>query len=175
MMQVIEHYEVPSGGVSSIVFSSIPDTFTDLLLLTSLRTTNSPDSPNTYGLARVAFNGSETVSRRELIGYGSGTQSGSGTTLNLQASGSVTTANTFSNNSMYITNYTAAAAKSVSLDMVHENNATQAWQFITAVLWNSTAALTSLTLTGVGGNLTQYSSASLYGITAGSDGIVAVS
>ena len=65
--------------------------------------------------------------------------------------------------------------ESVSVDSVQENNATEAYQTIVAGLWNDTSAITSMVIGNFGGGFAEHSSASLYGITAGSDGIVAVS
>jgi len=76
---------------------------------------------------------------------------------------------------IYIPNYTSSNAKSASIDGVSENNATASYQTIDAFLWNDTSAITSITLTLSGGNFAQYSSASLYGVTAGNDGITTVS
>jgi hypothetical protein len=56
-----------------------------------------------------------------------------------------------------------------------ENNAAAAINAIVAGLWNSTDAMTSLSLVAEVGNFAQYSSATLFGILKGSDGIVTVS
>ena len=52
----------------------------------------------------------------------------------------------------------------VANDAVVENNATESFQSFTAGLWSSTDAITQITLILSGGNVVQYSSASLYGI-----------
>jgi hypothetical protein len=92
------------------------------------------------------------------------------------STGNGATANTFSNIGVYLPNYTASTAKSMSTDTVGENNATQAFQTITAALWNVTDPINQITV-GFNGsdNFLQYSSATLYGILKGSDGIVTVS
>ena len=82
-----------------------------------------------------------------------------------QADSSSDTANTFSNNSIYIPNYTGSNNKSVSVDSVYENNATTAGQHLVSGLWASSAAITSVKLTeGFGNNWVQYTTATLYGI-----------
>jgi hypothetical protein len=177
-MQVIQHQELASAQ-SSIEFTSIPQTFTDLVILTSFRSagTNANDS-------YIQFNGDtgSNYSFRRLYGEGSGsgqtdTVSGAATAGRVsRVVGSSYTSNTFSNSTIYIPNYRIATAKSLTVDTVEENNATLAYQMIYATRWSGTAAITSLKLQILGGdNFAQYSSATLYGITAGSSGGVVVS
>jgi hypothetical protein len=167
-MQVIQHQELGSAQ-ASITFSSIPQTYTDLYLVFSMRT--SAASTN----ADIGLNGSYAdFSVRSLFGSGSGVTSE--TTVRIV--GAVTDQNPFTNGAVYIPNYTSSVAKSISIDTVSENNATTAYQTIWAGVWNpsSNTAITSISLKeDGGGNLAQYSSATLYGITKGSDGIVTVS
>ena len=165
-MQLIQTQTLASAQ-ASITFSSIPQTFTDLYLLFSMRT--SASSTN----ADIGLNGSYAdFSVRSLFGDGSGVTSE--TTVRIV--GAVTDQTPFTNGSVYIPNYTSSVAKSISIDTVSEKNGTTAYQTIWAGLWNQTAAITSVSLKeDGGGNLAQYSSVSLYGILKGSDGIVTVS
>jgi hypothetical protein len=175
-MQLIETKTVGTA-VASVEFTSIPQTYTDLLVFLSLRTNNEPDS-NGYGVAEVAFNGLTTNrSNRRLVGDGGGgALSFSSSDIRVYVSGNTNTANTFGNASIYIPNYTSAVAKSISLEQVTENNATRAYIFLMAGLYDSTAALTSITFTALSsGQFVANSSISLYGILKGSDGIVTTS
>ena len=170
-MQIIQHQELASAQ-ASITFSSIPQTFTDLYLVFSIRQDSSG-----VNQALIEFNSSSSnFSFRVLEGSGSAASSGSNV-FNYAGlvQGSASTSNTFASNSMYIPNYTSSAAKSFSTDAVTENNATAAFQHLVASLWNNTAAINSIAIKPASGNLVQYSSATLYGITKGSDGIVTVS
>ena len=157
---------VGSGGAADITFSSIPATYTDLLLLTSIRTNRTGTEEDSVNLE---FNGVGTAyTRRNLRGNGASASSLSGSDLlfllNQNADGS--TASTFSNASIYIPNYAGSTNKSVSVDAVSENNATTAWANLSANLWSNTAAITSIKLTpNVGPNFMQYSTATLYGIS----------
>jgi hypothetical protein len=170
---LIAHQELGSAQ-ASITFSSIPATFTDLYLVISPRT-------NRGALADILvlqFNGVGTgYSRRTIEGSGSSVASGSGSDAYIGLiNGGSTTSNTFSNVGVYIPNYASANNKSYSIDGVSEHNATDANQFLWASLWSNTAAITSITLTSAfATNFVQYSSATLYGITAGSSGGVVVS
>ena len=173
-MQVIQHQELGSAQ-ASIVFSSIPQTFTDLLFVLSMRGNRS--SQNEY--AQIRPNGLNTnLTVRYLFGDGSSAGSNSdGPQPAVFVNGNTSTANTFSNSSIYIPNYAGSSAKSMSIDSTTETNATAALMGIAAGLWNSTAAITSLELHPAAGGTTflQFSSATLYGIRRGSDGIVTVS
>ena len=149
-----------ASSASSVTFSSIPSTFTDLVIKSSTRV-----DVNDAGII-LSFNGS-TSNRtvRGLYGDGSATASYSGT-LPLAGVSNYTafTANTFSNNDLYIPNYLSASFKSSSMDGVSENNGTGALDFFTANLWSDTAAITSITLTAASGSFVQHSSFYLYGV-----------
>jgi len=151
------------SGASTIVFSSIPQTYTDLLMVVSGRASRSAVADDMF----INFNGSTSNITNKFV-YGNGT-SGLSSSYSLHAGNLVcdtATANTFGNTTIYIPNYTSANYKSFSVDSVTENNATTAYTDLVAGLWSSTAAVTSLTVySGTSGsNFLQYSSASLYGI-----------
>lgn len=174
-MQHIETVTVGSGGAGSIVFSNIPDTFTDLFIVKSLRTNSA------VSVVLIRLNGSEAdISVRRLQGAGSGSPSSSTVPSNTAgfACGATDTSSTFANSSLYIPNYRSNLPKAYSSDAVTENNATQAFQQIASGFWNNTAAITSIELypdPNAASAWVEHSSASLYGITAGSDGVTTVS
>jgi len=152
---------VGSGGAANIEFTSIPATYTDLVLLTSLRSASNDSA------AAVEFNGSSSSkSTRGLYGNGSAAFSYSGTgPLGGLSNGSTTTASTFANSILYIPNYAGSNNKSSSMDGVTENNATAANAFFNANLWSNTAAITSIKIVNeTAANFVQHSSATLYGI-----------
>jgi len=162
---------------ASIEFTSIPQTFTDLVLVLSTR-------QNTGGITggdgRMYFNDSTTgYSGRQLGGSGSSAFSESTTAAGRFAgflNGSASTSNTFANTQIYIPNYTGSTNKSWSVDSVNEDNGTFAYQTIQASLWSNTAAITKITYSDVGGtNFAAGSMVSLYGVLKGSDGIVTTS
>jgi len=152
---------VGSGGAANIEFTSIPGTYTDLLLKASTRGVSTDD------LIVISFNGSSAnQTQRYLTGNGSSASSNNTTNLWGVNNQSGTTASTFSNNEIYIPNYAGSTNKSLSLDGVTENNATSAYTWLMGGLWSQTAAITSITITTGGGNFAQYSTATLYGIKA---------
>lgn len=172
-MKLIESKTLGSDQ-ASIEFTSIPQTFDDLVILFSFRSNRA----TFLDIVLAQFNGSSAnLSYRTLEGTGSGVSSFTSTEFMAgAATGTSATSNTFGNSSVYIPNYRSSAAKSGSTDAVSENNATSAIQYITASLWNNTAAITSILLKPATGTLLLTgSSASLYGITKGTDGIVTTS
>lgn len=159
-------------AAASIEFTSIPQTFTDLILFISCRT-NRAVSPS---FITPHINSTTTnQSVRRLFGDGS-TVSSSTENNNwaFQSASSAHTSNTFTNASIYIPNYAGSTTKSFSVDSVFENNATASSQSITAGLWNVTTAITSLQLIDPNASFIVGSVFSLYGVTSGSDGIVTV-
>lgn len=156
---------VGSGGASSIDFSAIPGTYTDLLIKVSARSTRSFG----WDAMRLRFNGSATgYSDRVLAGDGSTVFGFTDAVPNYIFSGdindSTTTSNTFSNTEIYIPSYTLSNNKSVSIDSGEETNATTAQFDLVSGFWTNTSAITSIALTLNAGNFVQNSTAVLYGI-----------
>ena len=160
---------VGSGGTASVTFSSIPGTYTDLVVKATTRDTVAGAN---NGPVVMTFNGSATsdYSFRQVTGTGStaGSQNNNTVTNVDLAFGSAgdsagNTTSTFTNIEMYIPNYTSANYKSFSVDTVSENNATAAYSGLIAGLRSNTAAITSITMTA-NTLFAQYSTFYLYGI-----------
>ena len=153
---------VGSGGVASVTLSSIPATYTDLLVKVSAR---SDFAINPQAALYVSSNVSSPSSRR-IEGNGSSAASYTEAS-SINASGSTpansSTANTFSNVEVYFPNYAGATNKSLSMDAVGENNITAAYATLTAGLFSATTAISSITF-ATDGNFKQYSTFYLYGI-----------
>lgn len=170
--ELIASSTVGAGGAASIDFTSIPSTFTDLVLKTSLR----QDAGATTASSFIYINGSQSsYTARWLEGNGSSASSFSLTQnwayANPYDNASTSTSNTFSNAEIYIPNYAGSANKSWSVDNAEETNATTAYLTLGANLWSNTTAINRLTLstsatsvTGGSGKFVQYSSAYLYGV-----------
>ena len=157
---------VGSGGVASISFTGIPQTYTDLIIKICARSTRAGADDDVY----ISFNGSTTgYAYRYFQGYITSARASSGSNqyvATMPASGA--TINTFGNTDTYIPNYTSANYKTASSDTVTENNSAVAYESLVMLmsnLWSNTAPITSITLTsGTSSNFAQYSSATLYGI-----------
>jgi hypothetical protein len=166
--KLISSVTVGSGGAANITFSSIPATFTDLLIKVSARTNRADDSDDLY----LTFNGiSSGYSTRNLEGGGTTVSSDSFAGIStkigrMSQNAANNTANTFGNAEVYIPNYTSSKIKSISIDNVREHNGTYGSLNFIAGLWSYSGqpAITSITFTP-NGNFVQYSTAYLYGIS----------
>jgi hypothetical protein len=168
---LIASVTVGSGGAANIDFTSIPSTYTDLLLKVSPRSSVSGDT-----VFRIRFNSDTGTNYKwiRLVGNGAAASSqnqatfgaGYNTSLFGQQSLSTDTASTFGNSDIYVPNYTSANYKSASIDSVSENNSTTANAALWSGLWEDTASITTITLSSEGANnFAQYSTAYLYGIS----------
>lgn len=152
-------------GAATIDFTSIPSTFTDLVVKASTR----DNVVASRGAFYMTFNGSSAsnYSYRELRNV-DGTPSSTNASANAfidagRTVGLTATSNTFNNVEIYIPNYAGSTAKSASIDNVLENNSTTYYSNLTAGLWSLTNAITSIGFT-CSGNFVEYSTATLYGI-----------
>lgn len=151
---------VGSGGASSINFSSIPSTYTDLCVKISARLVSGAVD------GRITFNGLTTnLSDRVAYLLGASTRgSNTTTTVRFVINDSTTAANSFSNDELYIPNYANAVAHAVSGDSVADSSSGGNLLYFGVGLWNSATAITQVTLTPASSSFDQYSTATLYGI-----------
>jgi hypothetical protein len=152
-----------SGSQNTISFTSIPSTYTDLLLRASLRS----NSAVTYDTIYLILNGSTSSFQFKTIqGNGSAATSyGNSNNTIGDIDGANNTANTFSLLDLYLPNYLASNNKSYSVDFAHEQNGTTAYLELEAGLWSNTAAITSLGVQLYGSlTFTTNSTFYLYGI-----------
>jgi hypothetical protein len=157
-----------ASAQSNITFNDIPQNFTDLYFLISARSSRSALGDSLL----LQFNGSSSgFSGRYLEGNGSSPGTGNQARFGATLTAGTATANTFANGHLYIPNYTSSNNKSYSVDGVHENNATTAFQIIYGGLWSNTAAITSVLFQpDVGPNLVAGTTISLYGIGGAGNG-----
>ena len=156
---------VLSSSAASITFSSIPATYTDLVLRCSTRT----DASATQSAIKIYFNNITTdTSATYIEGNGATVISGfpSAPVLVFRATGATGTSNTFGNAEIYIPSYTNTTAKKpFSSFGVQETNATTAYIDAVAGLNNTTSAISRIDIDGNGLNLVSGSSFYLYGIS----------
>jgi hypothetical protein len=164
-IQIGSTVTVGAGGAANMEFTSIPATYTDLIVVASMRSDAVAVSPN----VKLQFNGSTTgYSERLVFGNGSSASSANRASteiIYIYGDGASATASTFGSLNVYIPNYASSNNKSVSIDTVNENNATAATAGMTAGLWSNSAAITSIRLTPETGSFVQYTTATLYGIS----------
>lgn len=161
---------VLSSSAASVTFSSIPATYTDLVLRYSTRRNNADSGP---GNILVTFNGSSSsdYSLTNIIALGTttilSTRESAVTRFLSYTTGNSSTSNTFSSNEIYIPNYAGSTNKVASQYEVVENNTTTDFQWgiaARAYLRSNTAAVTSIGINGNGNDFLSGSSFYLYGI-----------
>ena len=157
--EAIATYTSPNGTGTNYTFSSIPSTYTDLVLVCSLKATSAnssivarfnSDSGSNYSVTQMYGNGSSALSQRfsnqtevylSYTGFPTATSTFAPLIVHFQNYSNTTTNKTFISRSGY-----AAAATDVSVG-----------------LWRSTSAISSITL--YAGNFFDTGSTfSLYGI-----------
>ena len=158
-------------ATSSVTFSAIPGTYTDLLLKYTARHNNA------FSISQLAitFNSSSASNYSGTLVLGDSSSPTSDRQSNQSqidynyVNADSSTANTFSNNELYIPNYTLNATKPMNWMGVTENNATttnSAMIVANASLWRDTSAITSITLLALASrNFLAGSSFYLYGIS----------
>ena len=177
-MELIETVTVSSGGQASITFSPIAANWTDLYIVVSGKSTRT-NSPR--DAIKLQFNGvTSGYSYKFLEGTGSAANSsGASSQAQILITHALSTnmsgvENIFGSASIYISDYLSSNNKSVSSDETAIRNSTDSHSAIQASLSTVTSPITSIYLSPENGDFTQYSTASLYGILAGSDGTTTV-
>jgi hypothetical protein len=164
--ELIAAVTVGAGGASIIDFNSIPNTFTDLCLKISARSTRSTTTESLF----LKLNGSTLYgSERRIYAYATTASSDSFSSVGgidiSPANGNSATASTFSSGEVYIPNYAASINHPVSFDMIAEHNASSGnFMALGAGLWSNATPITSITLACDVGTFMQNSTAYLYGV-----------
>lgn len=155
-----------SSMISAFDFTSIPSTYTDLLILLSTR-----DGSTTAGFnsPTIKFNNSSSNYDFKYLGFAVGGEvsynySTFGINILGYQPGSGSLANCFMNTSIYIPNYAGSNNKSIFIDNVYSLNATSTSVYwgCSAGLWSQTTAINQFTISAAA--FAQYSTATLYGI-----------
>lgn len=167
-----------SSNLSSITLSSLPQTYDDLLITVSSRSTYG----NVDDMVMGYFNSSTSgYSGKRFWSYGTGASTdtlsslsgtGAGTRLPVgPITGAVARTSSFGTFNFYITNYATSMIKTTSSEGAAEANSSNVATGIYCGLWNSTAPITSVTLDNYFyGLFVAGSVVSVYGITKGSGG-----
>ena len=172
-MRLIESKTLATAA-ASIEFTSIPQTFTDLVVLYSLRDTGTNSTERVFN-TNLSLNGLTTGFTCRIFFGANSVGSFTDTRFAGWHPDAASTSNTFGNTILYLSNYTGSTNKSYSIDQVAESNETLTQRSLVAGLWSNTAAISSVTFTTIGTNLAIGSIISLYGVLKGSDGIVTTS
>ena len=161
---------VLTGSAASVTFSSIPSTYTDLVLKWSARS-DLAASNVAYPYIQINGTAGTAYSRTYLYGAGSG---GTGSSRNSSTDriyvsavpAANATSNSFGNSELYLPSYLASQNKPLSsFDVVEYNSATVDENInLIAGLWSNTSAVTSISMALYSGNFVSGSSFYLYGI-----------
>jgi hypothetical protein len=152
---------VLTSSASFVDFDSIPQTYTDLIIVASTRDDGGAGEQNIV----VRNNKAAFTSARGIEGNGSAASSN--TFANQGSVPNTTfTATTFNNSEFYILNYTRAGNHQTSSTVVNENNAATITNGIraTAAVDSETTAVTSIRIACSGASFVSGSSFYLYGI-----------
>jgi hypothetical protein len=167
--ELISTITVGAGGAANITFSSIPQTYTDLSIVYSIRI----NSGSIWDSIPISFNGNTTGTSytfRDTFGTGTTRGSNAGSIYTILVSGNQTYPGAYSTGSIYIPSYTESKSKAYFVDAIAEDNTSSILESIVSGKWSSTAAITSIAIYSSVNNLMQYSTASLYGFNKGTGG-----
>ena len=162
--------QVLGSNTSSVTFSSIPQTYSDLIIKQSGRS----DYASVLDNPTLQYNSDTTSTSSYIQIRGANSTVQSYKTQNntypntdiglLDAANN--TASTFSSTEIYIPNYTLGSNTQSSVFSVSENNATTGYYIsLQSALWRGTSAITTITFrTQYGTNFVTNSSFYLYGL-----------
>lgn len=151
---------------SGIDFDSIPNTYDDLILYTSIRSTKAV--VGTTAFIRFNNNSSGVYDYKQIYGYSGG--AGGYTNSNYsamfsQCAGASSTANIYNAGWYYIPQYRGSYHKNMGGECVYPNSTGTDWQAdVWGFTWKNTSAITSINLSMDGGSMAAGSVVSLYGI-----------
>ena len=157
---------VLGSNAASVTFSSIPNTYTDLVVRTSIRSNSGAAIEN----VNYRFNSDSATNYSWTTVYGDGSSVSSNRSTNTTSSfiignGGTSTANTFSNAEIYIPSYTSSTNKPNFFFGAQENYTSSAVIKMHSNSWRNTAVINSIILyPGLGTNFVTNSSFYLYGI-----------
>lgn len=162
-----------TSSATTITFSSIPATYTDLLVRVAARTDAATVTDSIFS---VRLNADATTLYSDTVAYGNGAAAAStrasatATMYNGTQPAAGAVSNTFGNAEIYFPSYTASQSKVISTFSASESNVANAtawfWNGADAGLYRSNTAISSITIGAYasGANFISGSSFYLYGI-----------
>jgi hypothetical protein len=159
----IETVDVASP-VSSVTFSNIPQTYSDLKLVASVRS-NRAAAEDGFGITVNSASSGYTYRVLSSTGTAASTSATAFEQIWVaRVNGNTTTANAFAHVDAYFPNYTSSNAKTYSVDGATESNTVEGYITFSTVAQSSTSAITSLTVQTINGTVGTNSSFTLYGV-----------
>lgn len=159
---------VGAGQLTTVEFSNIPSTYTDLKIVMSARVVRTTDARSG---SRLWFNNTTSLwGSFRVAGYDANSviadAGGSSYYDQPQPTAGQATANTFANIEYYIPQYAGSQSEKTIYSLgTTENNSTSSWIMdFGNGRWTSSNAITNIKIDGNGHNFGQYSTFTLYGI-----------
>ena len=161
----IQTVTVGSGGTGTVIFTNIPQTYTDLKLVVSARqnagggasyatvSLNSDYLSTNTSFRNMVTEGSSTVASYAQSAYGTGGEFLLGTVPGATS--------TFGHLEVYIPNYTSNNIKPYTISSVLPN---LYWWWQASNLYNLTSPVTAIRYSNANYSLTAYTTLTLYGI-----------
>ena len=166
-MEPIASTLVGAGGVNTVIFNDIPQTYKHLQIRVLARDSRSNASSN----IEWRYNGDTGNNYTSHILYGAGSGSAvAAVDLNLSTqsairiAGGTAPANVFGVGVIDILDYNNTTKHKVSRTLSGHDQNGDGQLYFTSGLWNNTAAITSITFVPTTTNIAQYTRFSLYGI-----------
>jgi hypothetical protein len=159
-----------SGGIASVTFSNIPQTYTDLKIFVSGRTTGGVGGSGELGAIGFSFGStSYTYSDRFLGGNGTAPYSSANSVIATSTpiywvNGSGSTVSTFASVNIDILNYALNNAKNFSYEATPEYNDSTLRMILGGISTTKTDPVTEIILTTGQTAFAQHSTFRLYGI-----------
>jgi hypothetical protein len=139
-----------TGTTATLTFSSIPATYTDLVLRVSARTARTSNATQQFRCYVNGDAGSTIYSDTYLYGDGATATSTRDSTINILTLGymstNAATSNTFGSAELYFPSYTSSNNKPLSSFSAQETNATTAYITAAAGLIRTSSAISSISL-----------------------------
>lgn len=160
--EAIATVTVGSGGAATMSFTSIPSTYTDLVVHVSARSVRA----QTQDGMNMKFNTSSTsFSGRQFAYLNTATYTGTVTRGVASIPAANATASAFGNAYIYISNYTSSRYKRYMVDNVRPNNSASVFEVsFYSTTWANTAAINGISFDNDNANFAEFSTATLYGI-----------
>jgi hypothetical protein len=151
---------------SGIDFSSITNTYDDLVMYTSIRSTKAV--LGTTAIIRFNNDSNANYDYKQIYAFGTGVGGYTNTNASMmfsQCPGSTNTSGIYNAGWYYIPQYRQGYWKNMGGECVYPNPSGTNWQSdVWGFTWKSTSAITSINFSMDGGNMAAGSVVSLYGI-----------
>lgn len=150
------------GSNTTVTFSSIPQTYTDLVLV--INGLSAVNQGVEYQVGNGSVDTNTNYSRTRIMGDGSAASSFKASNQDRFLCDGFSTSSSYA--SMQIVHFMNYANTNIYKTALFRGNSTQAYVLAQVGLWRSTSAINTIKVAGYSGNLLSGTTVSLYGIKA---------